>query len=270
MADLPFDRLEATPPFLNIGIDIFGPFFIHDGIRTRSNKATKKIWAIIFVCLPSRAVHLEALPSMDTSSFRNALSRFMAIRGHCKIIRSDQGSNFICAKSQLETINYCQLSSELQSKGIQWILNPPGASHHGGSWERKIGSVRRVLEASIALMSHRGLSRDEFHTLLTESSAIVNNTPMYGVSSHPNDPSPLCPAMLLTLRESPNPPLLEDYSEHDVLSYGKRRYRHVQYLAEQFWQRWHREYLHTLTKRHKWKTPRACVTYCWRLSPCAK
>ena len=37
MADLPFDSLEATPPF-----DIFGPFFIYDGIRRRSNKATKK------------------------------------------------------------------------------------------------------------------------------------------------------------------------------------------------------------------------------------
>ena len=36
----------------------------------------------------------------------------------------------------------------------------------------------------------------------------------------------------------------------------RRRWRQVQYLAEQFWKRWVREYLPTLSKRQKWTTPR--------------
>lgn len=146
MADLPVDRLEQTAPFENVGLDVFGPFFIHDGKNTRRSLGNKKIWVTIFVCLPSRAIHLEPLPGMDTSSFRNALSRFIALRGHVKIIRSDQGTNFVSARKQLqEGININELSKELDNQNIQWIMNPPHASHHGGAWERKIGSVRRVL-----------------------------------------------------------------------------------------------------------------------------
>ena len=260
MADLPLDRLHASPPFTNVGVDVFGPFYIHDGTNTRRNKATKKIWVAIFVCLPSRAVHLEPLPGMDTSTFRNALSRFIAIRGNCKVIRSDQGTNFIASRKQIEGINLPHLSPYLDNKGIQWILNPPGASHHGGSWERKIGSIRRVMEASMTLVSNRGLSRDEFYTLLAEASAIVNNTPLGTLTNDPEDMRPLCPAMLMTLKDSPNPALLEDYTEADVVAYGQRRYRRVQYLAEQFWKRWQTEYLQTLTSRHKWKTKKPCLT----------
>ena len=97
MADLPVDRVESSPPFSTVGMDVFGPFFIHDGASTRRSNPSKKIWALIFVCLPSRAIHLEVLPAMDTSTFRNALTRFVALRGTC------QGSNFIGAKNQLES-----------------------------------------------------------------------------------------------------------------------------------------------------------------------
>ena len=261
MADLPSERLEEVPPFTHVGIDVFGPFYIHDGQNTRRHSATKKIWALILVCLPSRAIHLEPLYGLDVSSFRNAFTRFTAIRGICRTIRSDQGTNFICAKRQMEeSININQLMPTLASEGIQWILNPPHASHFSGAWERKIGSVRRVLEASILLMSTRHLSRDEFCTFLAESSAIVNNTPLWTSSSNPNDPTPLSPSMLLTLRDTPNPPSLDNFSDNDIMAYGSKRFRRVQYLSQQFWNRWRHEYLHTLTLRHKWKTRKPCIS----------
>ena len=40
-----------------------------------------------------------------------------------------------------------QLRKEFTTKDIKWVFNPPQASHMGGSWERKIGSVRRIMEA---------------------------------------------------------------------------------------------------------------------------
>ena len=254
MADLPSERLECVAPFTNVGLDVFGPFYIHDGRQTRKTNATKKVWAVIFVCMPSRAVHLEPLVSMDTSSFRNALARFEAIRGNVASVRSDQGTNFVAARRQLGELDANDLG-----KKISWRLNPPHASHHGGAWERKIGSVRRVFEASLALVSNRCLSRDEFTTFLAEAAAIVNNTPLWSNPNHPDDPVPLSPAMLLTLRDNPNPAPRETFSEKDLASYGERRYRRVQYLSNQFWGRWRTEYLHTLSKRHKWKTRKACI-----------
>ena len=113
MAPLPSDRLEATPPFYNIGIDVFGPFMVHDGQNTRRTSASKKVWVLIFVCLCSRAVHLELLPGMDTSTFRNAFSRFLALRGSCKVIYSDHGTNFVSARKQLEDIDFSSIKKEL-------------------------------------------------------------------------------------------------------------------------------------------------------------
>ena len=37
-----------------------------------------------------------------------------------------------------------------------------------------------------------------------------------------------------------------------------RRYRKIQYLAEQFWIRWRSEHLHQLTLRRKWQNPSRC------------
>jgi len=206
---------------------------------------------------------LEVLPAMDTSSFRNAFARFVAIRGNCSILRSDNGTNFIAARRQMtdsETLNVVELKKELADKNCEWILNPPAASHFGGCWERKIGSVKRVLDGAMMTLHSRVLSFDEFSTLLQESAAIVNNTPLWEVSDHPDDPAPLSPASLLTLRESHVPMHDESFSEADLIAYGKRRWRRVQYLASQFWVRWRRDYIQQLQRRHKWRTTKRCAS----------
>ena len=50
-----------------------------------------------------RAVHIETFPGLDTLSFQNSLRRFFAIRGVCKIIRSDNGTNMVSACHKLES-----------------------------------------------------------------------------------------------------------------------------------------------------------------------
>ena len=260
MADLPSDRLEDTPPFQSTGLDCFGPFYINKGKATRNSPATIKIWVVIFVCLPSRAIHLEPIDGLDTASFINALSRFSSIRGTARFIRSDRGTNFVGACNELAGINLGKVSSTLGEKNITWVMNSPHSSHHGGIWERRIGSVRRVLEGALLQLGKRGLTRDDFITLLSEAAAVVNNTPLWAVSSDTSDPLPLSPAMLLTLREHPNAAVKDSFSESDLDSYGPRRYRRVQYLADQFWIRWRREHLHQLTLRRKWQKPTRCFS----------
>ena len=80
MADLPIQRLTPAPPFTFVGVDVFGPWQIITR-RTRGGAACNKRWAVIFTCLTVRAIHIELIESLDTSSFINALRRFLAIRG---------------------------------------------------------------------------------------------------------------------------------------------------------------------------------------------
>ena len=63
---------------------------------------------------------------------------------------------------------------------------------------------------------------------------------------------PLSPSSLLTLRDDPHPAPPESFNEADLLAYGGRRWRRVQYLSDQFWTRWRRDYLQTLQARRKW------------------
>lgn len=181
----------------------------------------------------------------------------MALRGTCKRIRSDNGTNFIGAKNQMDcSIDLEKVRKEIAAAGCEWKLIPPSASHFAGVWERKIGSIKRVLSGALQQLGTRSLSRDEFHTLLQESASIVNNTPLWEISSDPNDPFPLSPANIITLRDSPNPPPPETFTPDDLLQYGKSRWRRVQYLSNQFWVRWRRDYLSTLQSRKKWKNPK--------------
>lgn len=80
MADLPEDRIQPTPPFSNVGVDTVGPWTTTQ-LPTRGGTVNQKRWALMFTCLVSRAVYLEAIEELSTASFINALRRFIAIRG---------------------------------------------------------------------------------------------------------------------------------------------------------------------------------------------
>ena len=150
MADLPADKIEATPPFPNVGFDVFGPWSIQTR-RTRGRTTSLKRWGLVFTCLSSRAIHIETLESMDTSSFICALRCFFALRGPASLLRCDPGTNFVGGKSELKNamkeMDQCKLEKYVRAQGCEWHFNPPHASHFGGVWERQIGTIRRVLNA---------------------------------------------------------------------------------------------------------------------------
>ena len=255
MADLPTDRLAEVPPFTNTGVDLFGPYMVYDGATTRRTNANKKVYAVIFVCMVTRAVHLEPCPLLDTTSFRNALDRFLSIRGSCRRIRSDNGSNLKSVAKQIDSQNldFDDIKSGMEKVGIEWVFNPPYASHFGGHYERKIGSIKRVLDASLQRLGTRNISRDEFHTLLHRCARIVNDTPLWPVSASPDDLVPLTPSTLLDLKSGHSDVSLETYTERDLLAYGRNRWRRIQFIVDEFWREWRTYYLHELQARSKWK-----------------
>ena len=93
MAELPVERLGyRQPPFTNCGVDYFGPFYV--SIR----RSSEKRWCFLFTCMTARAVHIEIVSSMDTSSCVMGIERFIARRGSPSVIWSDNGTNFVGTK----------------------------------------------------------------------------------------------------------------------------------------------------------------------------
>ena len=55
------------------------------------------------------------------------------------------------------------------------------------------------IEGALLQSGKKGLTRDDFVTLLHESAAVVNNSQLWAVSNDTSNPFPLTPAKLLTL-----------------------------------------------------------------------
>lgn len=126
MGDLPRDRLIPSRPFSKTGIDYAGPFTL----RTFNGRGAKtyKAYIAVFVCMVTRAIHLEVVTDMTTAAFLAAYRRFTSRRGHSTDIFSDNGTNLVGAKRELSELlsnmrskkhNYtCAL--EMSANGTNW------------------------------------------------------------------------------------------------------------------------------------------------------
>ena len=139
MADLPEDRLEPAPPFTYCAVDLFGSFHIKEG------RKELKRYGVLFMCMSSRAIHLETANSLETDSFIQSLRPFIDRRGPVRQIRCDQGTIFVGAKrelgDQLLKMDQSRVHQFLLERDCDWIefqFNVPSASHMGGIWECQI------------------------------------------------------------------------------------------------------------------------------------
>ena len=252
MADLPSEHVDPSPPFTYCGMDYFGPFF------TKQGRKVQKRYGLLFTCLCCRAIHIEMLDDMSTDVFINGLRCFIAIRGALRDIRCDQGSNFVGAKNELnealKQVDANRLNTFLSEKQCDFRMNAPHASHAGGVWERQIRTVRNVLRSTLSSSSGR-LDDASLRTFFYEAAAIVNSRPLTVDNlNDPDSPEPLTPNHLLTMKPITALPPPGRFIKEDL--YARKRWRRVQYLAEQFWGRWRREYLYNIATRQRWHIPR--------------
>ncbi len=104
-------------------------------------------------------------------------------------------------------------------------------------WERLIRLVKKVLYSTL---QQQCLDDENFHTILCEAEAILNDCPITKLSDDPNDLEALTPNHIWQLRSKPFlPPGL--FQKSDL--YIRRRWRQVQYLSDLFWKKWIKEYL---------------------------
>ncbi|GFS52442.1 integrase catalytic domain-containing protein [Trichonephila clavipes] len=131
-------RVTLERPFFSCGIDYAGPVLIKCN-KGRGTKSTKGYIAL-FVCLATKAVHIEAVGDLTTDSFIAALlRRFSARRGAPRHIYSDNGTNFVGARRKLDEIRKLWLSLPtneaisyyLSKSSIDWHFIPPSSPHFG-------------------------------------------------------------------------------------------------------------------------------------------
>lgn len=250
MGQLPIERVNPGRPFETCGIDFGGPITAKE-VFVRTQK-THKIYFALFICLRTRAVHLELVSGLSTTDFIAALRRFAGQRGWAKTIYCDNATNFVGSKNEIkalaESFNY-QVAPDIQefckTQGVEWKFIPPRSPAFGGIWEAGIKSVkqhiRRVLGPTIP-------TYEEMLTLLKQIEGCLNSRPISPMSSDPRDPNPLTPGHFLVGGPINSPP---DRNYAELKSNRLTRYEQIQKSLQSFWERWRLEYLNTMQQRTK-------------------
>lgn len=248
MAPLPRERVTMIRAFSKTGVDYCGPIMVRSGLR----KVTPiKTYICVFVCMVTRAIHLELISSFAAEDFLATLSRFMARRGQVSVLYSDNGTNFVGANRKLQSqfkgyIKDKSVDKFLSSNAIQWKFIPAAAPHFGGLWEAAVQSAKRHLyRVSKGVL----LTYDETTTLLCKVEAALNSRPLAPMSSDPSDINVLTPGHFLIGCPLMLPP------EPDNSTVPKNRLRRFKLMQAQFqifWKRWLSEYLPQCQRNGKW------------------
>lgn len=151
MGELPLSRVTLSHPFLHTGVDYAGPLQIR-ATKGRGHKSYKGYIAI-FVCLSTKAIHIEVVSDMTSDSFLAAFRRFTARRGPVAHMYSDNGTTFVGASKDLAEINSLIRNQDLQNSmvtmGTQWHFIPPNSPNFGGLWEAGVKSLKHHLKRII-------------------------------------------------------------------------------------------------------------------------
>ncbi|KAL0828965.1 hypothetical protein ABMA28_003856 [Loxostege sticticalis] len=251
MGQLPEVRLKPSKPFRSSGVDYAGPI----NIRFSPGRGSKsyKGYICVFVCMVSRAIHLEAVTDLTSKGFIAAFRRFTARRGHCYDLYSDNGTNFVGANKELQKMigkAESELSEELCKlltlERTRWHYIVPHGPNFGGLWEAGVRCVKSHLKR---VLGDSTLTYEELSTCLAQIEACLNSRPLTLLSDHPDDPLPLTPGHFLV-----GEPLLniadEDCSDLNLSNLD--RWKLVQQMVNRFWKRWSKEYLVNLNQRYKW------------------
>ncbi|GFX11076.1 putative gag-pol protein [Trichonephila clavipes] len=226
MGNLPKHRATLERPFFSCGIDYAGPVLIKCN-KGRGTKSTKGYIAL-FVCLATKAVHIEAVGDLTTDSFIAALRRFSARRGAPRHIYSDNGTNFVGARRKLDEIRKLWLSLPtneaisyyLSKSSIDWHFIPPSSPHFG-----------------------------ELTTLLTQIEGLLNSRPL----SYVNDSDIECISTLTPSHFLTGDVLLSVPEELPSTSNHRDRWELLQNIKRGFWKKWSSEFISSLQPRKKWQ-----------------
>ena len=110
MVQLPEVLVKPSKPFTSSGVDYSGPFCVKQG--GKRSRTTVKCYVALFVCLATKAVHLELVSELSTEAYIASLQHFIVRQGLCTNIYSDNGTNFMGAEKELKKVIFEKESNE--------------------------------------------------------------------------------------------------------------------------------------------------------------
>ncbi|XP_026471394.1 uncharacterized protein LOC113375674 [Ctenocephalides felis] len=254
MGSLPKDRVTAYRPFQVVGVDFAGRVLLQSS-RLRKAQRTKA-YISLFVCMATKAIHIELVSSLSTEAFLAALRRFIARRGCCLVIHSDNGRNFVGAKTELKQLAKLFMSEKSKNElisassrlGITWQFTPSHAPHFGGLWE---GSIKVMKHHIRRIIGSYCLTYEEYMTVLTQIEAVLNSRPNLALTDDSTDAAYISPGHFII--GSALTALPEPFIDTNVKTI--KLHQQMASMRNQFWAIWSKQYLSNLQKRAKWSQP---------------
>lgn len=145
-------------------------------------------------------------------------------------------------KDQIQINEFCI------NQDLEWKFIPARSPHFGGLWESFVKSFKSHFNK---IVNNTPLTYEEMLTLINQIEAILNSRPITPLSSNPNDPQPLTPAHLMI-----GGPIsvLQEQSLVNVPYNRLTNWQKITKMVQSFWNRYNKEYLHSLQQRQKWIT----------------
>ena len=256
MAELPAQRVTASPPFTHCGMDFAGPFTIKLGRVRKPVEVEAHI--CVFVCMATKAVHLEVVSDVSTPAFEAALQRFISRRGCPQHLYSDNGGNFVGARNKINRL-YSFLQDKKTDEDVQhflathhnivWHNIPPFSPHMGGLWEAAVKGMKTHLKR---VMGTTKFTFEELTTITCRIEACLNSRPLLPLTSHNPDGLLTLTAGHFLMNKTPTI-YPEDPTPLNNLQL-LRKWNLCQAVVQQFWTRWSKEYLNSLQARTKWQS----------------
>ena len=254
MGNLPASRITPARSFSTTGVDLSGPYQLKQKYQRKDTEM--KAYVANFVCFITKGTHLEIVLDLTAESFIQALKRFIARRLHPNTIWSDNATNFhgsynIIMHQQELTFNdkdQLQINEFCTRQNLDWKFIPARSPHFGVLWESSVKSFKSHFRK---IVNNNPLTYEEMLTLINQIEAILNSRPITPMSSNPADPQPLTPAHLMV-----GGPIsaLEEQSLINVPYNRLTNWQKVTKMVQSFWNRFNKEYLHSIQQRQKWNT----------------
>ena len=237
------------------GVDFAGPF---DVKRSHTRKPVLvKAYACLFVCMSTKAVHIDCTEDLSTASFMLCFERFINRRGLPQHVYSDNAARTLGTPTQLpyDLQDFTAKTADLQAHGVFWHFIPARSPHCGGIWE---SGIRRMKEELRKTLHHFTPTAAEFHHLLITAEAVMNSRPLLPISLEEADSAQvITPGHFLIGR-----PIRAHPQDIPPPKDGLRKVRWSLLRAEteQLWKRWHTAYVQSLQSRQKWTRPQPNIS----------